>query len=315
MPHHYFCNLPDMKKLLTLPLLLLFVFAQAQGKKPNHEEFRLWVAQDIAHYQVRPEPVSRVKDTFVAVGRDSIGIRIYQPASTEPLPVIYQVHGAGWVAGDLETHDNICRYLANHLQAVVVAVNYRRAPEHKFQVAFNESYAVFKWIYANQKKLNGNGKLLLIGDSAGGQLVGSICLFNAGEKKPIPVLAQVLINPALDLSNGSATYTTYSYFVDWYLNESDNKNDVRISPSLAANVKGVPQTIIVIGEKDEIRKDGEVFHQKLLNAGVSSTLFVQPDARHLAGSWCAGAEKAKPAMDFVITELQWVATSGQLQIS
>jgi acetyl esterase len=78
---------------------------------------------------------------------------------------------------------------------------------------------------------------------------------------------------------------------------------------LADNVKGVPQAIIVVGENDKIRNDGEVFHQKLLGAGIKSTLYVQPDAGHLAGRWCAGDESAKPAMDFVVAELQRVLTS------
>lgn len=300
-----------MKKLLTPSLLLLFVLAQAQEKKPNLEEVRSQIAKHYIDYRATPEPVAQVRDEFVAVGSDSIGIRIYQPASKDPLPIIYQVHGAGWVAGDLQTHDNICRYLANHLQAVVVAVNYRRAPEHKFPVPFDDCYAILRWIHANKKKLNGKGELLLVGDSAGGQLVGAMCLINAKAKKPIPVLAQVLVNPALDLSKGSVTYTKYSFFVDWYLNERDNPNDIRISPALAASVKGVPQAIIVVGEKDEIRKDGEVFHQKLSGAGIHSTLFVQPNAGHLAGRWCAGHQQAKPAMEFVVAELQRVLASGQ----
>lgn len=298
-----------MKKLLTLPLLLLVVLAQAQ-EKPTIEEFRQWVANDISTYQVTPEPVAQVSDDFVRAGRDSIGIRIYQPVSTKPLPVVYQVHGAGWVAGDLETHDNICRYLANHLQAVVVAVDYRRAPEHKFPVPFNDSYAVFRWIHAKQKKLTGNGDLILVENSAGGQLVAAMCLVNAAAQKPIPVLAQVLVNPALNLSKGSPTYTTYPFCVDWYLNESDNPRDIRISPALATSVKGVPPVIIVVGENDKIRKDGEVFHQKLTGAGIHSTLFVQPNAGHLAGNWCAAHEQAKPAMDFVVAQVQRVLAGG-----
>ncbi len=300
-----------MKKILLLPLLVLFVLAQAQNKTPTPDEVRIAIAKSITDLHVAPEPVAIVTNNFVTSAKDSIPIRIYQPVLGKPLPVIYLVHGAAWVAGDLETHDNICRYLANHLQAVVVAVDYRRPPEHKFPAPFNDSYTVMKWIHANQKHLNGNGKLVLVGDSAGGQLVGSLCMVNAAEKKPIPVVAQVLVNPALDLSKGSVCYTTYARFIDWYLNDTDDASDIRISPGLATSIKGVPPAIVVVGENDKIRKDGEEFHQKLLSARINSKLYVQPNTGHLAGRWCAGDERAKPAMDFVVAELQRVLANSK----
>lgn len=295
-----------MKKILLLPVLILSILSKAQDKTPTPDDIRLAIAKSITDLRVSPEPVAQVKNDVVVDGNDSIPIRIYQPASNKSLPIIYLVHGAAWIAGDLETHDNICRYLANHLQTVVVAVNYRRPPEHKFPTPFNDTYTVLKWIHSHKKQLNGNGKLVLVGDSAGGQLVGSLCLVNAVQKKPILITAQVLVNPALNLSKGSASYSTYSKFIDWYLNEMDNTSDIRISPALATNVKGVPQAIIVVGENDKIRNDGEVYHQKLLNSSIKSTLYVQPNVGHLAGRWCAGDDKAKPAMDFVIAELQRV---------
>lgn len=295
-----------MKKILLLPILILSILSKAQDKTPTPDDIRLLIAKSITDLRVSPEPVAQIKNNFVVDGNDSIPIRIYQPASNKPLPVIYLVHGAAWIAGDLETHDNICRYLANHLQTVVVAVNYRRPPEHKFPAPFIDTYTVLKWIDTHKKQLNGNGKLVLLGDSAGGQLVGSLCLVNAVQKKPIPVTAQVLVNPALNLSKGSASYSTYARYIDWYLNEKDSTSDIRISPALASNVKGVPQAIIVVGENDKIRNDGEVYHQKLLNSGIKSTLYVQPNVGHLAGSWCAGDDKAKPAIDFVIAKLQRV---------
>jgi acetyl esterase len=293
-----------MKNILLLAFLFLSVISQSQDKTPTPDEVRLAIAKSITDLHVAPEPVEIVRNDFVTSDNVSIPIRIYQPALGKPLPVIYLVHGAAWIAGDLETHDNICRYLANHLKAVVVAVNYRRPPEHKFPAPFNDSYTVLKWIYSNRKQLNSNGKLVLVGDSAGGQLVGSLCMVNAAEKKPIPVVAQVLVNPALILSKGSVSYTTYSRFIDWYLNDTDNASDIRISPALATSIQGVPPAIIVVGENDKIRNDGEVFHQKLLSAGIPSRLYVQPNTGHLAGRWCAGDERAKPAMDFVVAELQ-----------
>lgn len=254
-----FLNNFEMKKLLIPLLLLLFISAKSQDKTPTPEEIRQLIAKSITDLHVAPEQVAEIKNEIVRNGKDSVAIRIYKPVLNKNLPVIYFVHGAAWVAGDLETHDNICRYLSNHLQAIVVAVDYRRAPEHKFPIPFDDCYAVMKWIYSHTKQLNGNGKLVLMGDSAGGQLVGSLCLVNANEKQPIPVLAQILVDPALDLSKTSVSYHTYSLFIDWYLNETDNANDIRISPLLSHDFKGLPQAIIVVGENDKIRNDGEAF--------------------------------------------------------
>lgn len=286
---------------LTVFSLILCMLIHGQA---TPGDIRIAIAKSITDLKVTPEPVADVKNDVVVSGRDSIAIRIYQPVAKKILPVIYLVHGAGWVAGDLDTHDNACRYLANQLQAIVVAVNYRRAPEYKFPIPFDDSYLVLKWINANMKKIKGNGKLIIVGDSAGGQLAASICLVNAAEKKPVPILAQVLINPALNLSKGSVSYSTYPYFIDWYLHESDNTDDIRISPLLAKDFSKTPPAIIVVGEKDKIRNDGEEFNTKLLTAGINSSLYVQPAMGHLAGYFCAASKEAKPAIDFVVTKLK-----------
>lgn len=296
-----------MKFTLTVFFVFVCFFLQAQT---TQDTVRMAIAQSIADLKIAPEQVAEVKNDFVLSGSDSIAIRVYRPVLHKKLPVIYFVHGAGWVAGDLDTHDNACRYLANKLQAIVIAVNYRRAPEHKFPIPFDDCYLVLKWINAGMKKLNANGKLILMGDSAGGQLVASICLVNSKEEKPVPIAAQVLINPALNLTKGSVSYTTYPYFIDWYLHTNDNANDIKISPLLAKDFSKEPLAIIVVGEKDQIRNDGEAFNAKLLAAGIKSSLYVQPGTGHLAQHFCAVSEKAKPAMDFIVTKLKGIMVNG-----
>ncbi|MCD9854641.1 alpha/beta hydrolase [Epilithonimonas sp. JDS] len=291
-----------MKQILTSLLFSISALLIAQNQMPTPDEVRVSIAKSITDLNVKPESVTFVENKFV----DSIPIRIYNPNPRKKLPIIYLVHGAVWVAGDLETHDNICRYLANHTEAIVVAVHYRRAPEYKFPAAFDDSYSVMKWISSNSEKLNSDGKLILIGDSAGGQLVASLCLMNASVEKPIPVTAQVLVDPALDLSNGSDSYSAYGFFIDWYLHKTDNTNDLRISPLLAKDFTKVPKTIIAVAEHDRISDEGERYHKKLLDAGVSSVLYVQPNVGHLGADWCAGSERAFPTMKFVVEELKKV---------
>ena len=295
-----------MKQILISLLLFTFTFSHSQNRIPTPDEVRLSIANSITDLEVKPESVMLIENKSVG----SIPIRIYNPNPKKKLPVIYLVHGAVWVAGDLETHDNICRYLANHTESIVVAVNYRRPPEYKFPAAFDDCYSVMQWINFNTDKLNGNGKLVLIGDSAGGQLVASLGLMNASAEKPIPVTAQVLVDPALDLSNGADSYSAYGFFIDWYLNKTDNTSDIRISPLLANDFRKVPKGIIVVAEHDRIREEGELFHKKLLDAGVSSVLYVQPDVGHLGADWCAGSERALPAMRFVVRELKKVLSES-----
>ena len=154
------------------------------------------------------------------------------------------------------------------------------------------------------KKFKNNNKLILLGDSAGGQLAAAVALANAKEKKPISIAAQVLINPALDVSKGSATYAAYPFMVEWYINKTDDPKDSRLSPLQAASVKGVPPALIVVCEIDELRSEGEAYHKKLTDAGIASKLYMQPNAGHLGGYWCAASDKAKPSMDFVVAELK-----------
>jgi acetyl esterase len=296
----------DPMKFLSVPfLVVLFLLAQyARAQNPSAAFVRSFIANEVTGYHIPPEQVSVVRDEKVLIGTDSVGIRIYQPASTGTFPVIYLVHGGAYVGGDLDTHDNICRHLANALQAVVVSVNYRRPTEYKFPVAFEDSYSVFKWVNANRKTLHGNGRLILLGDSAGGQIVASICLVNAADTHPIPITAQVLVNPATNMDFPAGPGNMNSIFLQWYLNPTDDRKDIRLSPLLARDFSNDPPAIIVVGEKDELRSQGEEFSKKLMAAGIVSTLFVQPNIGHLAGRWCATQEKAKPAIDFVVQTIK-----------
>jgi len=290
-------------KIIVIYILAVFN-AQAQDTSFTPVNFRMDVVKQIADLKVVPITLSVIKDDFVPNGKDSIGIRIYRPEFSGVMPIVYHVHGAGFVAGDLDTHDNICRYLSDALKAIVVAVDYRRSPEYKFPVPFNDTYVVFKWINTHLKQLGGIGKLILIGDNAGANLVASICLKNLKERDPITIIAQVLVNPALDLRKGSVVYKTYPFFIDWYLNENENREGSYVSPLLAKDYSRLPSAIIVVGQTEEIRNDGEVYNRRLFESGVKSSLFIQPEVGHLGIYWDAAHEIALPAMEFVIKTLK-----------
>lgn len=292
-----------MRFLIVLMFSAVTSLLQAQNGAPTAQQVRFAIAQSVTDLKVPPEEVASVSERIIGAGTDSATLRIYKPKAEGMLPVVYFIHGGAWVAGDLNTHDNVCRVMANRLKAIVISVAYRQPPEYKFPVSANDTYFGFKWVAAHLKELGGNGKLFVMGDSAGGQATAVVCQTNAASKKPVPVTAQVLINPALDLRRGSPTDTTYGVFIAWGTKPTDDLSDVRLSPLAAKDFSKLPPAVIVVGKMDEIRDDGIQYDEKLKAAGVASTLFIQPKAGHLAELFCAAHQKAMPAIDFIVGTL------------
>jgi len=292
-----------MRVIFLCTVVLFSTLLKAQNG-PTPQQVRFAIAKSVTDLNVPAENVASVEEKVIGNGSDSATLRIYKPAAKGKLPVVYFIHGGAWVAGDLNTHDNICRAMANRLQAVVVSVAYRQPPEYRFPVSHNDVYFGFRWTADHAAELGGNGKLIVMGDSAGGLFTAATCQTNAVSKKPVPVTAQVLINPALDVRPGSPTDTTYGFFIRWGTKPSDNLADVRLSPLAATDFSKLPPAIIVVGEQDEIRDDGIAYDQKLRSAGLKSALYKQPNAGHLAEYFCAAHDKAKPAIDFIVTTLK-----------
>lgn len=293
-----------MRLLFSFAFLFGVLLLSAQNGAPTALQVRQAIAQSVADLKVPPEEVASVSEKLIGNSKDSATLRIYKPKAAGKLPVVYFIHGGAWVGGDLNTHDNVCRVMANRLKAIVVSVAYRQPPEYKFPVSNNDVYFGFRWVAANAAELGGNGQLVVMGDSAGGLFTAATCHANAAEKNPVPVTAQVLVNPALDLRPGAPTDTTYGMFIRWGTTPTDNRSDVRLSPLAAKDFSKLPPAVIVVGEYDEIRDDGINYDQKLKAAGVSSILFRQPKAGHLSEYFCAAHEKAKPAIDFVADTLK-----------
>jgi acetyl esterase len=162
---------------------------------------------------------------------------------------------------------------------------------------------VLTWIQANRATLSKTGPLILLGDSAGGNFVASTCLKNAESAKPVPVAAQVLVNPALDIRLGSPTFKTYEMFINWGMPDMSKANEPYASPLVSPRLHKMPPTSIVVGEQDEIREDGVTMHQKLQAAGVKSVLFEQKGAGHFGPYWCADHPSVKPALTFVLQQI------------
>ena len=284
----------------------------AHGQPPTPQQIRQKIAQDIVDLKGPTVKVGSITDQKIPeVGADSVPIRIYRPSQGEPtaprlvtnLPLVYFIHGGAWIAGDLKTHDNICRRLCHDANVVLVAVHYRRPPESPYPASHDDVMTVLNWIQANRASLSASGPLILLGESAGGNLVASTCLRNIDAPEPVPIAAQILICPALDVRPGSVTFKTYEWAVRAGLPDIAKANETYASPLVSTQLKKLPPTSIAVEDMDEIKDDGIQMHQKLLAAGVKSTLFNQEKIGHLGPFWAANNPVIEPTLKFILEQI------------
>lgn len=209
-----------------------------------------------------------------------VPIRIYRPSTQDNLACIVFYHGGGWVIGDLETHDAPCRRLANATGAVVVAVDYRLAPEHPFPAAQDDCYAATCWVADNAATLNIDPtRIAVAGDSAGGNLAAVVSLRARDENGPA-IAHQLLVYPATDAAMNTASYNdnaegymltrdSMAWFWENYLG-SDNQANPLASPLMADNFQNLPAATIITAGFDPLRDEGEAYGEKLRAAGVET---------------------------------------------
>lgn len=260
--------------------------------------------------ETKIEPVKNVRDTLVSGESYEIPIRIYMPEGDGPFPLLIFIHGAGWVAGNLDTHDNVCRCLSSRAECVVVSIDYRLAPDSKFPIPVEESYQVYEWILKNPDLLNIDPERIAIGgDSSGGNIAAAVCLM-ARDRKNAKIVFQLLINPALDLSVYDESHGNMKWFREQYLRDEKDIESPYASPFLAENMEDLPAAFIVVGEHDVLRAEGEAFGRKLREAGVSVNVYCQVNKGHLAGDFARATEEASEAVDLSVAVLREVFRSG-----
>jgi acetyl esterase len=221
-----------------------------------------------------------------------IKLRIYTPVAGggAALPALVYFHGGGWVIGDLETHDALCRTLANETGARVVAVDYRLAPEHKFPAAAEDAYAAVKWVEENASNLGVDpNRIAVAGDSAGGNLSAVVCLM-AKQKGGPRIVYQLLIYPVTQwkADTGSMTSFAEGYFLEkqtmhWFFDQyapGADANDWRLSPLAATDVTGLPRAYVVTAGFDPLKDEGKAYADKLNHAGVAAVYMDYPGMVH-----------------------------------
>ncbi len=213
-------------------------------------------------------PVGSVEDLTVA-GRPA---RLYRPEGDGPRPTMVFLHGGGFVLGDLDTHDQICRRICSGADTVVLAVDYRLAPESAYPAAVDDALAAVRWASEHRAELGGGELLAVGGDSAGGNLSAI-----AAQELPDLVGAQVLICPATHVlsDHPSRTDNAKGYFLElatmlWFFDHyagGEDPDDPRLSPHLG-NLEGAARALVVTVEFDPMRDEGEAYADKLAEAGV-----------------------------------------------
>jgi acetyl esterase len=244
-----------------------------------------------------PEPpeLKSVQPLAIPSPHGSIPARIYTPMrlrKTNGLaPCLVFFHGGGWVIGDLDSHDVVCRKLADEGQLVVISVDYRLAPEHKFPAAVEDAITATKWIADNSRQLDIDASRLTVGgDSAGGNLAAVVAI-SARDGNGPDIAGQVLIYPAIDfaLTHPShrepetsilLTHSVIRWFRDHYLSGAADISDWRASPARAGTLIGLPPAYVLTAGADPLRDEGDEYAHRLKEAGVPVTYRTFPGQFH-----------------------------------
>src|SRR5579864_4374689 len=225
--------------------------------------------------KAEPLPVARVEDRTMPGPAGPIRLRLYWPNATGPVPAIAYYHGGGHVIGSLDTHDLIARNLCAGAAALVLSVDYRMGPEHRFPAAVEDSFAALEWLRRNAAGLGADpNRLGVHGDSAGANLAAVVALMARDAGGP-ELRLQSLVYPVADYTLKSASYATFAegyglltraamvWFQGHYLRSPADAEDWRASPIKAKNFVGVAPAIIVTAECDVLHDDGERYKDAL----------------------------------------------------
>ncbi|HEY4124921.1 MAG TPA: alpha/beta hydrolase [Rhizomicrobium sp.] len=239
-------------------------------------------------------PIGKVTNIAIPATHGEIAARSYAPvaASSEPLPTLVYFHGGGWVIGSIETHDGLCRMIANGSGCRVISIEYGLAPENKFPGPVEDAMTAVEWIEKNAAQLGVDANRLAVGgDSAGGNLAAVIAQIAKAKGGP-KIAFQMLLFPVTQIGDETTSLREYAegYFLerktlDWfyahYLPADADKKSPRISPLHAEDVTGLPPAYVMLGGFDPLHDEGLAYAEKLRAAGVRVTVADYPEMVHV----------------------------------
>ena len=273
---------PQARSLLQL--------IEDKGLPPTHTltpvEARHWYRERRCVTQPQPPVVAQSIDLKAPGPGGEMTLRLVRPLGSVPgkkLPVLVYYHGGGWVIGDLDSHDTLCRELANGSGCAVVAVDYRMGPEHRFPAAVDDVIAATRWVHANAAALDLDASRIAVGgDSAGGNLAAVVAIA-ARDAGDLPLAFQLLIYPATDMRRGAPSHQsngegylltrdTITYFHDHYIDDAKHDLDWRVSPLLHPDLSRLPPAFVLTAGYDPLRDEGLQYAQALTEAGNRAAL-------------------------------------------
>ena len=238
------------------------------------EEFR-------AFYDSRVMPPSIELHEIRDVSAGGVPSRLYRPSARTDIGLLVYYHGGGWVIGNVNSHDNVCRSLANLTGHAVLSVDYRLAPENPFPAAVEDAMCSLRWAYENASELGIDPERIAVGgDSAGGNLAAIV-----SQQRPVPLRFQMLIYPATDMARTFASHVenaagpvltsgAMDWFLGHYLPAGTDPKDPLASPFFAPDslVKGAPPALVITAQYDPLRDEGEAYGRRLIENGVSASI-------------------------------------------
>jgi acetyl esterase len=229
-----------------------------------------------------PPYAGRIEDRVLPGPGGELPVRIYTPAGAGPFPILMYFHGGGFVLGSLDNSETVCRVLSTQSGSIVISVDYRLAPEHKFPAAVEDCCAATCWAAAHAQEIGGDASRLAVsGDSAGGNLAAVVALRCRDEAGPA-LCGQLLIYPVTEhYSAGMESYASNAdgyfltklamqWFLDHYLNGPEDAAHPHLAPLRVTSLGGLPPAFVITAEYDPLRDEGDRYAKRLREAGVDT---------------------------------------------
>lgn len=286
-------------------------------------EARKLMIQSSQVLNARPNASFTIRDRFIPVEGGAVGARMYVPLAHKsgPRPIVVYYHGGGFVLGSLDSHDGECRALAAETGAIVVAIDYRLAPEHRFPTAAQDALAAFRWVAQNAASMGGDpARIAVAGDSAGGNLSAVVALETRGDA--VRPCFQLLVYPATDMTRSHPSHRYFredllltessidSFLANYLRNDADQR-DPLASPLLASDHAGLPPALVLTAGFDPLRDEGKAYADKLAAAGVPVEYRCYEGLVHGFFSMSGAIHEARRALDDSIAGLRRAFSAPQ----
>jgi acetyl esterase len=245
---------------------------------------RDWHNRKSGLLDVKPQAVFRVDDRAISGPGGDIALRIYTPREASTVfPVLVWLHGGGHVVGSLDSYDALCRTLALQAECIVVSVDYRLAPEHKFPAGVLDSFAALTWVGQHAAEIGADPARIAVGGDSAGANLAAVCAILARDGAFPPLVFQLLIYPRTapdeelpshhDFAEGYLlTRKTILWFHNHYLRDDRDRNDFRYAPLICPDLSRLPPALVIVGECDPLRDDGIAYAERLKEAGNAAEL-------------------------------------------